>query len=177
MFLVEERRRNPRDFVPGSLSIDLHLTCGTASESGRNDLEKLTEEGVFHLEDAVPTLTHGDTSCHNLTTANDKSDTERKIADVAEFKLGNSTQSVLALTPRLNVNSLSPFISVNTYCGRASLLPGTYFPTSELCSTQYLSIVACGPAGMCDQARAGAIQTISEGSWKRVQFTEECYSW
>lgn len=182
LIILAEERRTRGGCDHGSLSIDLHLTSGAAVSSGRSEPSELTGERTMDLEYAVPALNHVDAIHDTIMIDNEAktkltNDAEPKMANDAEQKLASPTEAVSATARSLTTNSLSPFISITTHLGRASLRPSAHFPTSRLHSTQYLSIVACGPAALCDGVRAGAIQTISEGSWKRVEFIEECYSW
>ncbi|KAJ9099118.1 hypothetical protein QFC21_003997 [Naganishia friedmannii] len=182
MFLVDERRKRG-DAAQGSLSIDLHLTCGPAIKlcGQRNEPDNPSAGRDFDLEDAVPALYYGDID-HEPVVNDDTglkiaSDTELKHTDDTQIEFAKPTEPLPAALPSLDGDSFSPLISITTYTGRASLLPSAHLPPSDLNATQYVSIVACGPAGMCDEARVGAMQTISEGRWKGVEFIEECYSW
>ncbi|KAJ9116298.1 hypothetical protein QFC22_004738 [Naganishia vaughanmartiniae] len=182
LFLVEERRHRGSG-AHGALSIDLHLTYGSALEPGRSEPDDLVGDKNLDLEDAVPTLPHGDSSYDTFVEVRDTetkvtSDTELKLANGGELDSAKKPMKQLPLpVPGFDMSSLSPFITITMYPGRASLLASAHFPTTEMNSRQYLSIVACGPASMCDQARVGAVQTISRDSWKGVKFIEECYSW
>jgi predicted ferric reductase len=39
-----------------------------------------------------------------------------------------------------------------------------------------VAVVACGPAGMADQARAGSVEMLAEG-WRGVEYFEESFKW
>lgn len=71
----------------------------------------------------------------------------------------------------------SPWFDVTIKHGRACMIVEQHFPTSELSAEQSLTIMSCGPAALCDEARMQAKLAAAEGSWKIIDYVEECYSW
>ncbi|KAJ9092946.1 hypothetical protein QFC19_008544 [Naganishia cerealis] len=155
-----EERRLRGGLAHGSVSIDVHLTCSAVKNVSMNS-DDLVEEKALGPEEVVASLEH----THNSGGPH--------IGNNADLKLVEPKETVRSW----DIHRLSPYITITTLHGRASLLPSSHFPTSELSRTKYLSIVACGPAGMCDEARVGAVQTMAEGGWKGVEYVEECFSW
>jgi hypothetical protein len=71
----------------------------------------------------------------------------------------------------------SHWFDVTIKHGRASMIVEQHFPASDLSTEQTLTIMSCGPAALCDEARRQAKLTSTERCWKVVEYVEECYSW